>query len=461
MAVLSNQRHTSETEVCDFDTVAYVSPEIEPFGGLSACAARPQLSSRVDARPLSTAQSAREAVLLTFCDPLPEQCSRLLSLSAKQWADLLHWLDVSGLALYFLHRLVKLDLVDLLPAAAFTRLHLNLIDNTARTQGMIGESIAIQQEFQNSDLSYAVLKGLSLWPNSVPKPELRSQFDLDFLVGEQSAPEARRILEERGYRLYAISGRSWEFKRNERPGLSLKHLYKNLPSFAVELHIDRRVPNGASPLDRLEWRDLCGMKMPVLSRVDLLLGQGLHAYKHICAEFARAAHLLEFRRHVLSLRDDSAFWDDLKAAASQNQRASLGLGVVILLITRVMGEFAPEALTSWTVDRLPGPVRLWVETYGHRAVLGSHPGSKLYLLLQKELESEGIPGKRSVRRSLLPTSFPLPVIRAFPNESLEIRIRRYYMQLELIAARLRFHIVEGIRITFESRRWRRIRGLAQ
>lgn len=461
MAVLPNQGHLSETQSCGLDAVACACTQIEQFGDSPTCAPRPRLKTHIALKPLSAEQSARKAVLLTFCDPLPEQCSRLLDLSAKQWTDLLRWLDISGLALYFLNRLVELDLTDLLPPAVFTRLHLNLIDNSARTKGMIGESITIQEKFQRFDLSYALLKGLSFWPGSVPKPELRSQFDLDFLVDEHSAPEARRILEGRGYRLYAISGRSWEFKRNERPGLSLKHLYKNLPSFTVELHIQSRVPKFSSPLDRLEWRDLCGMKMPVLSPVDLLLGQGLHAYKHICGEFVRSAHLLEFRRHVLSLRDDGLFWSELKSVANQNSRATVGLGVVTLLITRVMGQFAPEALTSWTVNRLSGPVRLWVETYGHRTVLGSHPGTKLYLLLQHELESAGIPAKRPVRRALVPIRLPQPVIRAFPNESLLVRIRRYYMQFELIVARLRFHIVEGIRITVESRRWRRMKSLAQ
>jgi hypothetical protein len=461
LAVLPNREHSSETPVCDLDAVAYAYSQIEQFADAPACAFRPQWNSQTTPKRLNAELSARKAVLLMFCNPMPEQCSQLLNLSTKQWVDLLRWLDLSGLALYFLNRLIELDLTDLLPPPVFTRLHLNLIDNTARTRGMINESIAIQKEFQKVDLSYAILKGLSFWPKSAPKPELRCQFDLDFLVGETDAPEARRLLEERGYRLYAISGRSWEFKRNERPGLSLKHLYKNLPSFAVELHIEPRIPSVSSPLDRREWRDLCGMKMPVLSPVDLLLGQGLHAYKHVCGEFARAAHLLEFRRHVLSMQKDSAFWSELKAAANQSPRASLGLGVITLLITSVMGEFAPEALTGWTVNSLSGPVRLWVETYGHRAVLGSHPGSKLYLLLQSELESAGISAQRPVRRALVPLCLPQLVIRAFPNESLSVRIRRHYMQLQLISARLRFHVVEGIRIIVESRRWRRMKSLAR
>ncbi len=370
-------------------------------------------------------------------------------------------MDFSGLALYFIDRVVELDLSDLLPPSVCTRLHLNLIDNSHRTQGMLTESIGIQEEFQTAQLSYAVLKGSSLWPASVPKLELRSQFDLDFLVAEASAPDARRLLERRGYRLYSISGRSWEFKRNERPGLSLKHLYKNLPSFAVELHIEPGVQGRMSALDRREWRELGGMQMPVLRPVDLLLGQGLHAFKHTCSEFARAAHFLEFRRHVLSRRDDEAFWKDLQSAAGNDSRAVTGLGVVTLLVTRVMGEFAPEALTSWTVDRLSRPMRLWVETYAHRIVLSSHPGSKLYLLLQNELELSGLRGKRPIRRALLPLRLPPSVVRAFPHEALSVKARRYAMQLELVLTRLCFHVVEGVRFAVESRRWRRIRGLAQ
>jgi len=211
----------------------------------------------------------------------------------------------------------------------------------------------------------------------------------------------------------------------------------------------------------LEWRELHGMSMPLLSPVDLLLGQGLHAFKHICGESSRAAHLLEFRCHALNRRHDKAFWRELQVAAKDDPRACLGLGVVILLITRVMGDFAPQAFTMWTVDSLSRPVRLWVEMYGQRVALGSYPGNKLYLLLQKELQCAGIPEKRSLRRALLPLRLPPPVIRAFPNEALPFRVRRYSMHLQFILGRLRFHIVEGFRFALESRRWRRMKELAQ
>ncbi len=417
-----------------------------------ACAHEPILSIR--SKPFRGEQ-LREAVLLTFCDPLPQQCSRLQHLSTRDWQHLLRWLDLSGLALYFLDRLLDLQLGHWLPPNILGRLQRNLTDNAERTRGMIAESIAIQKEFQEVRLSYANLKGLSLWPCSVAKPELRSQFDLDFLVAEESALEARRILERRGYRLYAISGRSWEFKLNERPGISLKDLYKAQPSHAVELHIESSVRGRPSLIDRVERRELCGLSMPVLSPVDLFLGQGLHAYKHVCSEFIRTAHLLEFRRHVLSRSDDDAFWMQVQSAANENPRTVLGLGVIALLITRVMGDFAPEALTSWTVDRLPQSVQLWVNIYGHRAVYGDFPGSKVYLILQRELEVAGVAARRSLRDALLPSRWPPPVIRGFPNETFSVRLGRYRMQIHFILLRLRFHIVEGVRYRWETHRWHR------
>lgn len=398
---------------------------------------------------------AREAVLLLLCDPFPAHCARLQSLSGRKWRSLLLWLDISGLALYFLDRIGELQLTRCLPAYVLARLQQNLADNTERHRVMEAESISIQEGFQEARLSYAVLKGLSLWPISVPRPELRLQFDLDFLVSEASFPAARGILEQRGYRLYVRSGRSWEFKLNEKPGLSVKDLYKAQPSHAVELHVEPSASYHPSLLERVELRDFYGSTIPVLSPVDLFLGQGLHAFKHVCSEFSRASHLLEFRRHIVARRDDNVFWSELRKTAEGNPRACLGLGVVTLLISQVTGDFAPGALTDWTVACLPQPVRTWVERYAKRIAFGSYPGSKLYLLLQRELEGAGIPAKRSPRQILLPVRLPPSVIKAFPNETLAVRLGRLRMQFNLILLRLRFHIVEGLRYAWESRSWRR------
>jgi hypothetical protein len=231
-------------------------------------------------------------------------------------------------------------------------------------------------------------------------------------------------------------------------------LYKNVPHRCVELHLETKTDDDSSLLARTVKRRFHGICMPALSPADLLLGQGLHLFKHVCSDFSRAAHLLEFRRHVLAHREDSAFWIELRSLAEKNPRASLALGVVTLLITHVMGEFAPAALTRWTVDRLPDSARLWIELYGSRSVFASFPGSKLYLLLQRELAPVGLPAKRTLRRSLLPLRLPPPIAPASVDDTFPERLRRNWIQFRFVSFRLRFHAVEGTRYIWELLRWR-------
>lgn len=404
---------------------------------------------------LTKEQLMREAMLLTFGDPVPVRCLQLLRVSDRSWQRLLYWLDVSGMALYFLDRLTQVGMCGLLPPSTLARLQQNLNDNTQRTHGMMAESIAIQQEFQSTGLSYAVLKGSSFWPHSVPRLELRSQLDLDFLIAEEAVSTGRRILESRGYHLHAVSGRSWEFKTTHLPSGSINNLYKeDVPWRSVELHVEPNKQGLRSQLAYIETRSFQGFQMPVLSPVDMFLGQGLHLYKHFCSEFSRAAHLLEFRRHVLSRRSDAAFWGEVRARAENDARASLGLGVVTQVITHIMGEFAPEALTSWTVDRLPVPASLWIEVYGRRSVFANFPGTKLYLLLQSELQPAGVPVRRTLRSSLIPRRLPPAISHASADDTLGTRMRRQLMQVKFILFRLHFHLKEGARYWLESRRWR-------
>lgn len=410
----------------------------------------------VEAPPLRGELQIRRAVLLSFCDPFPQECLELQALSGRQWRHLLQWLYLSGLALYFFDRLVELQRCKLLPANVFARLQQSLNENSQRTHGMIAESIAIQQEFQRARLRYAVLKGLSLCPSSVPRPELRSQFDLDFLVAEEDIPEARRILVGRGYRLYGSNETYWEYKLNERPGLTLKDLYRYTGYWVVELHTRNGATSRGSLLERLDWREFNSFRMPVLSPVDVFLQQGLHAYKHICSQFTRAAFLVEFRRHVLFRFSDNAFWDELLSTVKENSHARIALGVTTLLISQVMGDFAPEALVSGTVRCVPPSAQLWVEFYGARAALRNFPGTKLYLLLRMEPQAVPAPRERSLRQFLIPLRLPPPVIQALPNEAFFVRLGRYRMQAAYIFSRFRFHLVEGLRFAWESHRWRRL-----
>jgi Uncharacterised nucleotidyltransferase len=378
----------------------------------------------------------------------------MAGITPRRWRSLLRWMDYHGLALYFFDRLVVIRQSSLLPVEIRSEFERRLDENTARTRSMIAESIVIQREFQKVNLWYALLKGASLSPSSTPRPELRLQFDLDFLVADEDLEATHRILLNLGYRLYAVQGRHWEFKRNERPLMGLKELYRDTDSWRVELHGEPTGPKSSGVLDRLEWREIGGFAMPTLSPVDLFIGQGIHAYKHICTQFCRAAYLVEFRRHVLFRFGDGEFWAAVERRVNGNPQACLKLGIVIALTEKVMGEFAPQALKRWTVATLSPSIRLWIEMYGSHSVFESFPGTKLYLLLEEALRERGLTGKRTIPQSLVPSCVPPLLFKGNPREGMNVWLKRYCVQFGLLLSRLYFHFVEGIRFAREIRRWR-------
>jgi Uncharacterised nucleotidyltransferase len=418
-------------------------------------------SSFAHAPSLTPKQRIRKAVLVGISSFTPPEAlirfpAAFLRSSSAEWKRHLHWLDVSGLALYFFDYVIRRGWHDALPHAVANRLQQNLEDNAKRTRGMIEESIAIQREFQCARISYAVMKGISLAPFSVPFPELRHQFDLDYLVAEGVAPLARRILERRGYRLRAISQATWEFKIHENPHVSLRDLYKDLPYRGVELHLESNAVHQTSRLDRVEHRDLYGISMPVLSPVDIFLGQAMHAYKDLHSGFCRASHLLEFHRHVRMRYNDETFWHKLRMHTEGQRRSRTAIGLVTLLLTSIFGDFAPPALAQWTVDLLPPAAHLWVTLYGHQVVLGEPPGNKLHLLLREALRSTGDPQLQPARKSLLPSRLPSRIIQSSAAEPLSTRLARYRVEARFLFTRLYFHTAEGLRYARELRRWRRL-----
>jgi hypothetical protein len=281
---------------------------------------------------------------------------------------------------------------------------------------------------------------------------------MDFLIAQEGADEARKILEAAGYRMRANDGRNLDFSADEGKKTSLKNMYEAGRVRSAELHIESVPAGHASLLSRTEIMRFHGFAMPVLSPLDLFLGQGLHLYKHLCSQFVRAAHLVEFRRHVIARHDESAFWHELQTRCAGQSQICIRLGVVVQLLTRVMGRFAPEELTCWTVEQLPPAARLWVDRYGHRIALASFPGTKLYLLLEQELEAEGLPARHSLRHALLPRRLPQPIAHAVPGEDLRTRMDRRLRQFQFNLFRLRFSVWEGLRYLHESIRWKRMRN---
>lgn len=400
----------------------------------------------------------RGLLLRTFYDPLPTECEELSKVNQCQWNRLVRWLHTSGLALYLFERLSTVHQVDILPGSVQSALQRNLEDNALRTDALIEELGNLDRELNNDGIRYVVLKGFSLFPDVVPRPELRSQLDLDLLLEPDDIRVAGRILEGHGYRLRAVSKSTWEFQLPNESTRTLNDLYKARRFETIELHVAR----ASNLLARAEQKQVRNLTFLVLPRPDVLLGQALHLFKHVCAGFVRTAHFLEFRNSIIAQVGDTSFWPHLQQREAGTTKSWLSFGMAIRLASQVLGPFAPAELTSWTADRLPEKLQLWSAIYGMQSVLCDFPGNKLYLLLQPELQRVGLAGLRSRSRTLLPLKLPGAIYVPMPAEDPATRLRRYKNQAAFALFRLRFHLVEGMHYLSESFRWRRhLRGTVQ
>jgi hypothetical protein len=400
-----------------------------------------------------------EAVIATFCESAESSHDRLSVFHDRDWARSYHWLDASGMALYFLDELQTRGMEDALPPSVLGRLQQNLADNTIRSSVMFTEFTEINRAFQQAGILYSNLKGFTLSPESCPNPALRCQLDLDFLVDGHHLNLCREILAKTGYQLTASTNTVWEFKAGSSELANMKDHYKAKPQRSVELHFAAST-HDCSPirderLDRLRLHFFGGIAFPALSVEDLFVGQALHLFGHVRGACTRLSWFLEYKRHWLSRYDDSDFWSEVKDCSQTMQQASVGIGVVTLLSAKIFSGRAPWLLESWTVDRLPAAVRLWADHYGRRAVLADFPGTKLYLLLEDELARGDSSWQKKKRGSLLPFRRVPAIVHAGPDDNISKRFRRGFYQSRYVLFRLRFHVVEGLRYLVESARWKR------
>ena len=236
------------------------------------------------------------------------------------------------------------------------------------------------------------------------------------------------------------------------------------PERAVEVHLIANSANPSTPdrLARAEWRTIQGEQLRALSPPDVFVLQGQHLFKHMCGEHTRASWVLEYWRHIGARSNDAAFWRAVESIAAQEPGANIAIGAATLLASLVFGQCAPRELSGWTVDQLPTAICLWIQLYGLRVLLSDTPGSKLYLLLRRELNPQSAAEHVARRRLIFPIHWPRRVTRPVDNEGMTSRLRRYRMQTQFVMRRLRFHVAEGAALAIESLRWhRRLAGVSQ
>jgi len=404
-----------------------------------------------------------EAVVGTFRDSAEASSRRLSAFNLADWQRSYHWLDASGMALYFLDRIESLHIETALPPAALLRLRQNLADNRARSAALFAEFVSLNQTFQAAGLQYANLKGFTLSPDSCPRPECRCQFDLDFLVDGAQLNIYQALLSKAGYELAASTPDVWEFKAGSSSLARIEDHYKAKPQRSVELHF---ATSGAPAhlhfrdprLERLGSRSWGGLTFPALGPADQFIAQALHLFKHLCSPWTRLSWLLEYQRHVSIRNHDQSLWNAVRAQAGTHRRTSMAIGLTTLLSSRIFGWDAPLQLEEWTSHRLPAGVRLWADQYGRQSILADFPGTKLYLLLEEELRGNDQAWKQTRRTTLLPLHRAPRILSTNAQDNVWKRIRGEVHQLRFVLFRLRFHVVEGLHYLIAASRWKRRRA---
>ena len=195
----------------------------------------------------------KQAVLSSFYEPAPSIEARLREFNVGDWSLAKYWLDVSGLALYFLERIEAMNLQGCIPESLLLQLRINLEENRQRTAALLDEAVNVTHALRGLSVECAVLKGVTFPRESVPDPSFRNQMDLDLLIREGDVATTKDCLAGFGYSLDAASGSTLEFKAGPSGKSSLKNLYQVRPERALEVHVEENRSNG-SPLAPTRFR---------------------------------------------------------------------------------------------------------------------------------------------------------------------------------------------------------------
>jgi hypothetical protein len=398
----------------------------------------------------------KHVVLSCFTQRAAETACQLDAFDEADWRRILFWLDISGMAIYLLDQLKRSGLEEKLPRLIREQLHERWRNNKAKTTALMMEASLIANWFDQALIPYALLKGFTLTPDSAPEASLRWQTDLDFLIPKASRLIAGHYVMRLGYTLHAEAGSTMEFRAGDAGVPDLALLYAIHAQRSLELHTLARERSVPDLLTRARIRTFeGGASVSCLSGPDTMVQQALHLLKHLCGEHTRMSWVLEFWRHVHSMKDDAGFWAEVRALAGEEDgRGNIAMAVSLWLAADIFDDAAPELTREWTSQHLPKRVRLWLELYSRGLLLGDSVGSKLYAILRREVPFVGS-GSTNLRKILLPSYLPARITKTVSGETILSSLRRWFIEACYFYTRLRFHLVEGLRFAVESTRWKR------
>jgi hypothetical protein len=374
-----------------------------------------------------------------------EVAARLRQFGADDWARLGSWLQASGLGLYFLAELRRRGIVDSIPHTIESQLSQNLLDNRERTEALTAEFVRINSAFRSEGLDYLNVKGFSLGREYCPDHALRQQFDLDFLLDGKDAERCGSLMRQLGYSVQPTP-RSMECRSGGNGYPKLRDFYRPPVQRSVEVHL--RSSDEFTSLGRSHGM-VDGFVFPTLSREQTFIYQALHLAKHLRSEWTRASWMLELRSAILDAADDTEFWGRMWTECPGNCAALVA--VAVCASARVLGFEVPRDLATYAHEAMPDGVLRWIEAFSEEVVTASFPGTKLYLLLERELAGGKEEFLRKRRTVLMPLRVPGYVSS---HGALRRSPVTYIRHAAYVAQRLRFHLREGMRLLRAERSWK-------
>ena len=435
---------------------------------------------------MSMSRELKQTILacLGVSQPPQSHLEQLARFRPKAWSGMLRWLDHSGLALLFWHRLKESGAEGAAPPEIAVQLDRSLWDHERRVAHMANEFDSINQCLEEAGIEYAALKGFALIPECCPMASLRTTYDYDYLVAPESMERVDQVLRANGFaRKQEPVDHPAVYFHTDRPPwspLSRNDLYSSKFPRTVEMHwrlwdsdplkIPLELPR--DPLGRRQKRRLTppqlgwsntlkhhpALEFYALSDTDDLIFQILHAFKHILQNWCRLCSLLDIACFLEGRSQDNAFWDRFTDRIESVKSLPEIVAVVFSLAVNLFEARMPDGMAGEMAQRLPSPLALWVQRYGHTLALNHFSGSKFALFLHREFIPDETVWREIERSCLFPFHRPNQAATASTPAFLP-RWSANWKQGWYVAQRLKHHLMSAARYELESHRWERMRTM--
>jgi len=395
----------------------------------------------------------QRAIISLLANPNDRSRSHLFGqFGTRDWSTTLSWCDTRGVTLYLHSAIRAIGREALVPTAILARMEKSVTENRSRNVEMLQHFHQICLALDADDVKFCAHKGFTYIPEFCSDFALRHQADLDFILSKAHCPAAAAALEEFGYQVNRIEEREWLLKTHSERLPKSGDIFKPKSHRSVEFHFrvgvaESEVFSADAALSRSVRRVIDGRSVPVLSAADQFIDQTGHLFQHLQSEWTRLSWLLELHRWLQRNDQNRDVWHEIVTLTASCARSRLAIGTTLRMVQAVFGYTPRNPYAREFMNSVPDGVRRWIDRFGEPTFLAKYPGSKLYLLLLREIG--GDTARQFTRMRLAPLHRPPVVVTAKGAWSL----RNHLDQLSFVLLRIRFHAREAFRFWRASRTW--------